>query len=492
MKKAFRRSVLSVVSVLILLIISVFVITGCDESYNTDISLYPQKTLQPNETPTTEQIEKLELLIDDSIAKHYKSADDVCPIYSVQNVGQTTEGDFTTVYLWVMYREYSYDLLSKCFGTEYEELIPTVLTAEWCEDEYILTEYWTPDLSQNVDDQLEKKVVSDFGESLKNPQKYRNDMALACNKKIRAFSASLMENELLKYLNDSLSITYSGKDDFKKVGDIYLCGIDSIQFKGYGEVSSDLEFLKRLCGEERKDVNNRSVFRGAFFDVREVFVEGCRSYFDYSFTDLYQGPMCGCSVTLVIAKSAEYSACIDYIKEEHQKESGHEFVMFSISIAYAGYTDSEKVYSDSIDGVVFVNEEKYPIYRFRSSDEFESFVNSEYSEYYNFNDEKEFEFLSLTSLKSQEWLNDSSSYEKYDYILLYFPVNITGARFLGCTHYNGDTVSVLLGVGDYFSSFKSKPCSEGVFVIYQISKNILTENTVFEFEVDDGQIYAVM
>ena len=86
---------------------------------------------------------KLAVFIDCEIASHHqseRSKDNFCCL-DWQVLGKDKNGDETTIYMWVLYMEYSYDNGLK---EESGAHIPTVITVRETNDNYELVEYWEP------------------------------------------------------------------------------------------------------------------------------------------------------------------------------------------------------------------------------------------------------------------------------------------------------------------------------------------------------------
>lgn len=96
--------------------------------------------------PAVSVDEKLSIYIDGRIAEHFqneKSGENACCV-NWKVLGKEKNGDEITVYMWVLYQEYS--LLNNQLHVETAVHIPTVITAEQCDSHgaYDLVEYWEP------------------------------------------------------------------------------------------------------------------------------------------------------------------------------------------------------------------------------------------------------------------------------------------------------------------------------------------------------------
>lgn len=99
----------------------------------------------------------LKAFIDTQVLEHFrteKSEGNAC-CFDWELLGKTERGSETTVYMWVMYQEYSY------IGTELEmetaAHIPTAITVKEENGQYELVEYWEPENGANYPTSLKRK-----------------------------------------------------------------------------------------------------------------------------------------------------------------------------------------------------------------------------------------------------------------------------------------------------------------------------------------------
>lgn len=125
--------------------------------------------------------DRLKVFLDCSIAEHYgseKTADNyICVDYRI--LGTKSSGNQTTVYAWVLYKEYSFNGEPKA---EVGVHVPAAVTAKKEGNNYVLTEYWVPrDGSYYADDIKEKFPFYLRGKAL-DPQKYADEQESFCLK----------------------------------------------------------------------------------------------------------------------------------------------------------------------------------------------------------------------------------------------------------------------------------------------------------------------
>lgn len=93
--------------------------------------------------PATSVDAELAELIEREIAAHHRSAqsDENLCLQNWKVIGKTRAGDRTTVYMWVLYKEFSYEGEKNMQAGAH---ILTAITAERQDDGYEMTEYWQP------------------------------------------------------------------------------------------------------------------------------------------------------------------------------------------------------------------------------------------------------------------------------------------------------------------------------------------------------------
>lgn len=125
--------------------------------------------------------EKLSAFIDTAISNHYQTenSSEHCCVwdYKVLDTEETNSG--TTVYLWVMYKEYSYnDGLQLEAGVH----IPAAITAKETSGGYELVEYWEPKDGGYTED-IKEKFPSGLHEAALDSQKYVSEQTAECERK---------------------------------------------------------------------------------------------------------------------------------------------------------------------------------------------------------------------------------------------------------------------------------------------------------------------
>ena len=143
--------------------------------------------------PVTDQMdERLAAFIDVQIYDHHKSAhsDDnyCCMDYTV--IGEDKRGDEVTVYMWVLYEEYSLGSDGELVTESGAHMI-TAITAKKVADYYELLEYWTPrDGNLYAKDIMDKIPPRLWGEAT-DSQRYIGKQAAQTEKMAREYFASL-------------------------------------------------------------------------------------------------------------------------------------------------------------------------------------------------------------------------------------------------------------------------------------------------------------
>ena len=108
-------------------------------------------------SPSSSVDERLAVFIDCEIASHHQS------LYSGENfcyldwevIGTERDGDQTTLYMWVLYKEYSYD---GELNPEAGAHVLTAITVEQNGGSYRLVEYWEPEDGAYYSGSVKEKV----------------------------------------------------------------------------------------------------------------------------------------------------------------------------------------------------------------------------------------------------------------------------------------------------------------------------------------------
>ena len=131
--------------------------------------------------PATSIDEKLAVFIDCEIASHHQteySADNFCCL-DWQVIGKEKQGDKTTVYMWVLYEEYSND---NGLNVETGSHLLTAITVEKDGDNYKLVEYWTPEDGSLYKDSVMEKVPMRLWNKAFDSQRYIDEQKATLKK----------------------------------------------------------------------------------------------------------------------------------------------------------------------------------------------------------------------------------------------------------------------------------------------------------------------
>lgn len=133
--------------------------------------------------------DELAVFLDMHIAEHHRSEQTDGNFISVDYkvMGRQNSWDQTTVYMWVLYNEYSFD---GEIEVEASAHVPTVITAEKIDGEYELVEYWEPrDGSDYADDIRRKFPLYLHGKAL-DSQLYIEEQEANCLKSAQEYFSS--------------------------------------------------------------------------------------------------------------------------------------------------------------------------------------------------------------------------------------------------------------------------------------------------------------
>ena len=124
--------------------------------------------------------EQMQIFLDCSIADHFqsdKSAGNACCL-DYEILGTKKKGKETTVYMWVLYEEYSYEngKLQQQTGSH----IPTVITARKEDGNYQLAEYWEPRDGGYYTDDIRAKFPMRLWLKALDSQRYIKRQKAAC------------------------------------------------------------------------------------------------------------------------------------------------------------------------------------------------------------------------------------------------------------------------------------------------------------------------
>ena len=127
--------------------------------------------------PPSNVDERLAVFLDCQIAEHHQNeqtGDNFCAL-DYQVLGKRTRGDTVTVYMWVLYEEFSFDpMLDGGVKKESGAHTATVITAKKDGDHYTLVEYWTPrDGSYYADDIRDKFPLRMWADAMDSEKFYK-------------------------------------------------------------------------------------------------------------------------------------------------------------------------------------------------------------------------------------------------------------------------------------------------------------------------------
>ncbi len=132
--------------------------------------------------------ERLSVFLDVTIYNHFandKTVDNY-PVMDYEILGTNKDGDVTTVYMWVLYEEYSYD---KELVLETGAHILTAITVKKVNDYYELVEYWEPRDGSYYDD-IKEKIPLHLQVKAFDSQKYAKKQGEICKQKALDYFSS--------------------------------------------------------------------------------------------------------------------------------------------------------------------------------------------------------------------------------------------------------------------------------------------------------------
>ncbi len=125
---------------------------------------------------------KMEIFLDCQIAEHNQgehSVGNAC-VLDWQVLGKEKKGNQTTVYLWVLYEEYSQ--VNEQLKLQSGSHIPTVITAEKKDGQYFPVEYWTPRDGAYYEQDIREKFPWHLESKALDSQRYIKQQKTACRK----------------------------------------------------------------------------------------------------------------------------------------------------------------------------------------------------------------------------------------------------------------------------------------------------------------------
>lgn len=138
-------------------------------------------------------------------------------------LGMDNADNVTTVYMWVLYKEYSYsDGLQLQAGVH----IPTIITVKQIDDSYELVEYWEPRDGAYYTEDLKEKFPSHLQDKVFNSQDYIDVLKAECERQALEYFNAVPE---LPTELPGLTISYDGKEIAAWVGEHHwIYGDDAI------------------------------------------------------------------------------------------------------------------------------------------------------------------------------------------------------------------------------------------------------------------------
>ncbi len=141
--------------------------------------------------------ESLSEFLDVAIYNHFandKTVDNY-PVMDYEIIGTKKDGNVTTVYMWVLYEEYSYD---NELVLETGAHILTAITVKKVNDYYELVEYWEPRDGSYYDDDIKAKIPLHLQFKASDSQRYVKKQEEICKQKaLDYFSTNIEEQNKL-------------------------------------------------------------------------------------------------------------------------------------------------------------------------------------------------------------------------------------------------------------------------------------------------------
>lgn len=128
--------------------------------------------------PATSVDAQIAVFVDCEIASHHQSehsGDNFCCL-DWEVLGKDTKGNQTTLYMWVLYEEFSYD---DELTVETGSHIPTVITVEERDGSYHLVEYWEPRDGSYYAEDIKSKFPSNLWGKALDSQRYIDSQSAA-------------------------------------------------------------------------------------------------------------------------------------------------------------------------------------------------------------------------------------------------------------------------------------------------------------------------
>ncbi len=141
--------------------------------------------------------DSLKVFIDCQIAEHHQSEHTAghASVLDWKLLGQKRKGDETTLYMWVLYEEYSCEdgILKQESGAH----SPTAITVTKVDGGYRLVEYWTPRDGSYYDDDIRAKVPWYLYGRAIDSQRYIDEQKAACERLAREYFADASASDPL-------------------------------------------------------------------------------------------------------------------------------------------------------------------------------------------------------------------------------------------------------------------------------------------------------
>lgn len=147
--------------------------------------------------PASSLDEDLQIFIDCQIAEHHQTEHTAghASVLDWKLLGQKRKGDETTLYMWVLYEEYSCEdgILKQESGAH----SPTAITVTKVDGGYRLVEYWTPRDGSYYDDDIRAKVPWYLYGRAIDSQRYIDEQKAACERLAREYFADASASDPL-------------------------------------------------------------------------------------------------------------------------------------------------------------------------------------------------------------------------------------------------------------------------------------------------------
>ena len=156
--------------------------------------------------------EQLAIFIDCQIAEHHqspKSSENAC-FLDWEVIGKEQKGDRVTLYMWVLYKEYSYQ---NTLTLETGAHILTAITAEHRNGQYRLVEYWEPEDGAYQLSSIKEKLPMHLWGRATDSQRYIDRQSAAIEKMAQVYFDTMQKTGLagkILTINDVIILSQKG------------------------------------------------------------------------------------------------------------------------------------------------------------------------------------------------------------------------------------------------------------------------------------------